>query len=353
MPTRRRTLRRNRRTDALERRVAGGLGALAGGEAGDSARVVVACSGGADSLATLVAVSRTLGAQCVTAAHFDHRLRAASEVAGERALVREVAGLLGVGFVDGRAAREPGSRGEEAAREARYRWLARVCTSAGVEVCVTGHTLDDQAETVLLRLARGTSASGASGMSPKSGWPVSAPGSRSLRLVRPLLDVTRVDVEDYVDALGLPALGLVPAQDPSNASLEYARNRVRLRVVRELRQVNARAVEHLARFAEEQREDDEVLAAVARTWLDQHSRVVAGGVEVDRVALRRAARAVARRAVWLAGRRLGIALEASHIGAILNSAGRSGARVDLPLAYSETRATVLTLRERPSPPGAD
>lgn len=339
-----RPLPRNRRTGAFERRVAQGLGAVL--DAGDGA-VVVACSGGPDSIATLVAVARCLQPERVTAAHFDHRLRAAAEVARERELGREVASLLGAGFAEGRASREPGSRGEEAAREARYRWLARACGNAGARFCITGHTLDDQAETVLLRLARGTSATGVAGMAPESDWPVTARGARNLRLVRPLLGLTRVEVEGYLDALGLQG-----AEDPSNASLRYARNRVRREVMPALRQVNTRAVEHLARFAAAQREDDEVLAAFARTWLDQHSKTLAGGVEIDRAALRSAPPAVARRALWLAGRRLGITMEASHIAAILRSAGRGGTRVDLPLAYSEARATVLTLRARPTPTGA-
>lgn len=312
------------------------------------ARVVIACSGGPDSLATLVAVARALGPERVTAAHFDHRIRPRDEVAAERAVVEDVAARLGVAVARGQASRALANGAEDAARVARYRWLARACQDAGAQVCVTGHTLDDQAETVLLRLARGASATGAAGMAADAEWPVPARGTRGLRVVRPLLGIPRADVEDYLAALGLHA-----AEDPSNISMAYSRNRVRHRVMPELRGVNAQADAHLARFAEMQREDDEVLAALARTWLDQHSRALVGGVEIDRAALRTAPPAVARRAVWLAARRLGVSLEASHIAAILGALGRGGSRVDLPLAYSETRATVLTLRARPSPIGTD
>ncbi len=343
------SLPRNRRTDAFERRVAALLRAL--GVLESSAPVVVACSGGPDSTATLVALARALGAERVTAAHFDHRLRDAREVARERALVAEVAGGLGAAVVTGRAARRPATDSEDAARAARYRWLARACQEAGAPWCVTGHTLDDQAETVLLRLARGAGATGAAGMAAEAEWPVRLAGARSEpapRVVRPLLDVTREEVERYLKALGIQG-----AQDPSNASLDYARNRVRARVLPELRVVNARAAEHLARFAALQREDDEALGALARAWVDQHGRMVAGGMELDRVALRAAPPALARRAVRVACARLGIALEASHIAAILGTLTRRGARVDLPVAYSESGATVLTLRTRPSPPGTD
>src|SRR5690606_37986891 len=141
-----------RRTGAFERRVARALAELGCSTAGGGG-VLVAVSGGADSTATLVAVTRALGAERATAAHFDHRLRSPAEAANDRAAVEAVAAGLGVAVTTGRAPRRPTDHSEAAAREARYRWLARACREAGVTACVTGHTLDDQAETVLLRLA--------------------------------------------------------------------------------------------------------------------------------------------------------------------------------------------------------
>ncbi|MSQ42582.1 MAG: tRNA lysidine(34) synthetase TilS, partial [Dehalococcoidia bacterium] len=205
----------NRRTAAFERPVARALSA----HLPTDAPVIVACSGGPDSTAALVAAARALGAARVTAAHFDHRLRPTVEVAAERAIVERVAAAIGAAFAGGRAPRVPRERDESAAREARYRWLARACAAAGAAACVTGHTQDDQAETVILRLVRGAGSSGAAGMAAAAPWPVApaprAGARRSPLLLRPLLGVPRAAVERYLAALGVAAV-----HDPTNAALE-------------------------------------------------------------------------------------------------------------------------------------
>lgn len=342
----------NRRAGAFERRVRRALGRVE-----DGVRVVVAASGGADSMAALVAVARGLGAGCVTAAHFDHRLRSPDEARHDRETVEGVAARLGVPLVTGRAARRPDDHSEAAAREARYRWLARACREAGATVCVTGHTLDDQAETVLLRLVRGSGALGAAGMREEAPWPVHVRGAGTLRLRRPLLGVTRVEVEAYVRALGLEV-----SEDASNATLDYARNRVRHAVLPALRELNLRAAEHLAAFASSQREDDDALTALARDWLARTGEsetgereagergvgeASAGGVESVSVLLgplRSLPPALQARVVREAARRIGVPLEAAHVQAILGTLGRRGARVDLPDALSRTSRTHLELR---------
>ena len=348
-------LPRNRVTGAFERRVAKALegagiasGVQVEGVGDDRTSVLVATSGGPDSTAALVAVARALGAERVTAAHFDHRLRPTAEVARERAVVDTVAGVLGVPLLAGRAPRRPTDTSEDAAREARYRWLATAARRAGATACITGHTQGDQAETVLLRLARGTAAGGAAGMFAVSRWPVVASGSRSLRLIRPLLGLSRAEVEAY-----LRALGVIAAQDPSNESLDYARNRVRLQAMPALREVNARAVEHLARFAAHQGEDDEELTRQAREWIAVHARITSAGAELDRTALRAAPPAIARRAVRLAANGIGVTLETAHVEAILHSARRNAAQVALPLARSETDGMILRLRLRPQRSAVD
>ena len=313
--------------------------------------MLVAASGGADSTATLIAVTRVLGRERVTAAHFDHRLRTPVEATRDFDAVRDVAQRLDVLVAAGRASRrpaEPGERSEAAAREARYRWLARACRQAGAEVCVTGHTLDDQAETVLLRLARGAGALGAAGMRSESGWPVSARGSRGLQVVRPLLGVTRAEVEAY-----LAALGVEPSWDASNETLDYARNRVRLEVMPVLRAINERASEHLAAFADAQREDDRALTSEAHAWVEAHANVGRGVVTISRRELRALPSAVAVRVLREASQRLGVHLESAHLQAILGSLEKSGRSVDLPLARSLTSGSLLELRTRPSPSGTD
>jgi tRNA(Ile)-lysidine synthase len=301
------------------------------------APLLVACSGGPDSLATLIAVARSRPGR-VTAAWFDHATRPAVEVTAEGEVVRQAARNLGVGFVEGRASRPP--RGEAAARTARYRWLARAATRAGVAAAVTGHTRDDQAETVLLRLARGTGARGAAGMASDSPWPVAGPGPASLRLLRPLLSLGRADVEAYLEALDVRAV-----RDPSNESREYARNRIRHDVLPRLAEVNSEAAAHLAAFAGRQREDDDALAGWAERWLAEQARPAGGGLVLPRASLVALPRAVRSRVAACAAERAGFRLSEAQQTAIGRHLEQGGvwqvAAVD---GTVEGRGTVVRMR---------
>ena len=316
----------NRRTSTFERRVGRALESALpeGSDAG--APVLVACSGGPDSTAALVAVARARaasGAGPTIAANFDHGLRgnAGSE---EAAFVCALASSVGAGFVRGaRPSRQRASRSEASAREARYRWLARAAREAGASAVVTGHTLDDQAETVILRLTRGTGLAGAAGMSARAPWPVA--GGRGLTVVRPLLDESRLDVERYLEALGVRA-----QLDASNADLEFARNRVRHRVLPELRAVNPRAAQAIARFATLAARDAATLEEQARIELAHIARRLdRDTIALDRRALRALPAAIASRVVRQAAGDLGLALEAEQVERALRAAARRGQALHL------------------------
>ena len=288
-------------------------------------------------MATLIALARTHPG-AVTAAWFDHAMRPQIEVSLEGAVVRRVARDLGIPMVEGRARTTP--HGEAAARTARYRWLARAASKAGVSAVATGHTRDDQAETLLLRLVRGTGARGAAGMAAVAPWPVTASSAAVLRLVRPLLAVSRVEVEAYLEALEVEA-----AHDPSNDSDEYARNRMRHAVLPVLAEVNPEASAHLAAFADREREDDEALTLWARRWLDEHEVATRSSVGVPRKALAALPLAVERRVLGEAAARLGIRLGEAHIEALGRlTRGPGGANLTLAGASAEVRGTVLRLR---------
>ena len=220
---------------------------------------------------------------------------------------------------------------EAASREARYRWLAEAAGAAGAAACVTGHTLDDQAETVLLRLTRGAGLAGAAGMAADAPWPVedAKGGEASLRLLRPLLGVGRDGVGAYLDALGLAEAGLPPRRDPSNDDLAYSRNRVRRRVLPELRALNPEAASALARFADRARRDDEALEAWAAREADALLRVEAGAASIPRRALAALPEAVALRLVRRAASAAGLRVDAGQAASMLAIAARRGARVDL------------------------
>lgn len=180
----------------------------------DVPRLVLAVSGGRDSMVMLDAVARTHRDRVRAVATFDHGTGpAASEAA---TLVEARATALGLPVVRGRA--ERAVHGEAAWRELRWRFLREVA-GAHDALVATAHTRDDQVETVLMRALRGAGARGLAGLY--------APG-----VVRPLLEVSRGDVARYVAEQSLPWV-----EDPSNASRRFLRNRVRLDLLPALEQV--------------------------------------------------------------------------------------------------------------------
>lgn len=247
--------------------------------------VLLAVSGGADSLAMLHAVAR-LGPRLrlrVEVATVDHGLRA--EAGDEAARVEATA--RGLGLTCHRVALQvPAGAGglEAAAREARYAALERVRATNGLSVVATAHTASDQAETLLMRLARGAALGGAGGILE----------ARGDRVVRPLLSVTRAQVEAYVAALGLD-----PVVDPMNADPAFLRTRVRREVVPAYSAAACFDVQPaLARFARYAAEDDAFLAAEARRALE---RCWWPDGTLDRVAVTALAPPIGRRVVaaWL------------------------------------------------------
>lgn len=333
----------NRATGAFERRVARVLDALVPTDQ----PLLVACSGGADSTATVVAVSRARrdGDGAVIAANFDHGLRPAAESELDREAVQSVADRIDRSVLFGAADGSGGPSGtdggpEAAARASRYRWLASACAEAGASFAVTGHTLDDQAETVLLRLTRGAGLTGASAMRPLAPWPVACEGA-SPQVVRPLLELRRGEVRAYVDALGLEAV-----EDPTNDLVSFDRNRIRHRVLPELRAVNANAEAALARFANLARDDDEALEVWARREAEQLVRVGAGTAAIDRKGLLALPRAVASRVLRQAAGRVGLNLAASQVGELAHIARRRGARLSLAGGEAVVEGDELQIRRR-------
>ncbi len=224
-------------------------------------KVTCAVSGGADSLA-LLALAVAAGCE-VTAAHVDHGLRPGS--AQEAAVVRAAADQLGAAFAGFTVQVTLGPNLEARARAARYAVLP--------DGVLTGHTADDQAETVLLNLLRGSGLDGIAAIDPAR---------------RPLLALRRAET-----AAVCARLGWSPVSDPSNADPVHRRNRVRHEVLPLLADVAARdPVPLLARLAQLARDDVAVLDAMAAV-IDP----------TDATALNAAPRPLARRAVraWLTG----------------------------------------------------
>lgn len=304
------------------------------------ARVVVAVSGGVDSLVllhVLVQVREALDLM-LHAATLDHGLRGAAGTQ-DAAYVRDVAAGWGVPVTLERAdvphdAQTHNLGLEEAARRARYAFLARVAHSVGADRVVTGHHRDDQAETVLLNVIRGSGLDGLRGMLPAAPLPDSGPDS-GLLVVRPLLNISRAAIEAYA-----AAHDLAPRTDATNTDPAYRRNRLRHVIMPQLEALNPNLRAALARMAGVLRVDADWLEMVGAAEL---ARVVVSGGAFSTpgvIALDRAAwadlhpgakRYVVRAAVEQAsGARHDLALV--HVEAAIQAADRGavGALVQFP-----------------------
>lgn len=245
------------------------------------APVVVACSGGPDSLALLAVAARVDLAPI--AVHVDHGLRAGG--AAEAAVVAAVANHLGSTWRGVRIDVPEGPNLEARARHARYAALDRVADEVGATAILTGHSADDLAETVLLHLVRGAGTSGLAGIPARRG-----------RVARPLLAVRRADLHAVAAAVA-GAAGVSPVDDPTNEDERFRRNWVRHTVLPMLEAGADRdLVPVLARQARVMAEEAEVLDALADALLED-----AGREEPSVVVLADAPPAIMRRALrrWL------------------------------------------------------
>lgn len=208
---------------------------------GESALVLL--SGGPDSACALDALVRVHRGP-IRALVVDHGLRAGSDREAERAAA--IAEALGVGCAIEQVEVGATASLQDAARVARWEAARRVAATVGATCIVTGHTADDQAETVLFRIARGAGRTGALGMAPRTG-----------DIARPVLCLRASETRHWCQERGL-----APIQDPSNADSRFARVRVRTDALPALERVHAGAGAHLADLAELLRDEAEVLEPI-------------------------------------------------------------------------------------------
>ena len=227
--------------------------------------LIAAVSGGADSSAMLLLLADTSARHGwhIRAAHVDHLIQSESVREMFRFSSRQLADLAGVPYrmveADAPSEAERASGGlEAAARAVRYRTLKQVALDYGAPAIVVAHTRDDQAETVLLHLIRG------SGLDGLSGMPAVRDLGDGVRLGRPLLDVTRAETVAVCEAYGV-----TPAEDPSNDEPAYTRNRVRQSLLPMLESFNPNIAERLAELAKSVGADRELLELVGSQTLEQ------------------------------------------------------------------------------------
>ncbi|MBQ9858216.1 MAG: tRNA lysidine(34) synthetase TilS, partial [Oscillospiraceae bacterium] len=223
-------------------------------------------SGGADSvcmLHILLELSKEHNFT-VCAAHFNHMLRG-EEADRDEAFVKELCTSLGVPFYAGRGnvaafAKEHGKSTEESARIMRYNFLHKTAAETGAAKIATAHNTDDNAETVILNLARGTGLAGLRGIPPVRD-----------NIIRPILCLTREDVENY-----LASKSISYVTDSSNLEDVYSRNKLRHRAMPVLRELNPRFAESIMRTGEIIRQDEEYLSA-------ESDRIIAENAKDNRI----------------------------------------------------------------------
>jgi tRNA(Ile)-lysidine synthase len=215
--------------------------------------VVVGCSGGGDSVALLHLLHRMSPKRRpgLLVAHLDHGMRKGS--AADRTFVERLAEKLAVPFVaDRRAVPELKKKGESpelAARRVRRAFLLEVVKKTGATKLALGHTLDDQAETILMRLTRGAGPSALLGMRAEGPAP----------LVRPLLQIERAELRAWLKRKRLSF-----RDDPSNRDTRFDRNFVRLKILPALRELNPQAARHIVEGMARLRDDVDYLDALSR-----------------------------------------------------------------------------------------
>ena len=309
---------------------------------GTPVRVLCAVSGGLDSMCLLHLLS-TWGREnglAVTAAHFNHRLREAAH--RDEGFVRDwcaahdIPCLCGGGDVRGYAA-ETGKTIEEAGRELRYAFLETARRDSGSDVILTAHHADDNAETLLLNLLRGT------GLQGLTGIPASRDG-----ILRPFLEVTRRELEAYAEENHVPHV-----EDETNQEDDAARNLLRHKVLPVLRELNPRAVENMNRTAELLRQDQRALEMAAGTVLRKAAVTPGERAELPLAVCEGQPKAILNRValgllVSVGGHRKD--LTAGHVASLLALRGMEvGKTLFLPCGLTARRETDTIIIERTAP----
>ncbi len=278
-------------------------------------KIICAVSGGSDSVAMLLGMLQLLkSAPKLIVAHFNHRARG-KDSDWDEDFVRRICSERSLELRVGQSKYARTVLSEEEARRERYRFIAKIIASTGSQGVAVAHTIEDQAETVLLHLARGAGISGAAGMKKRQQLKIA--GDSPLTILRPMLQSTHREAAEF-----LARLSITPRHDASNDDWRrYARNRIRHQVLPQLTKINTKAVEALARFAETAHTQDSFIQSLA-----QNTIATAGDQELntlDRRNLISTHRALASEILIIMHRRVaqpGYHLQQSHIAKMIELA---------------------------------
>ncbi len=253
-------------------------------------RVLVGVSGGPDSV-TLLHVLHSLKKEYslnILVAHLDHKFRG-EESKADRIFCQELAKKYGLEIVFEeidvpKIAEEKGISPEEAARFERYNFFKAAAKERGIKKITVGHTRDDQAETVLMRLIRGAGMKGLGGISPVKEM-------QGFLIIRPLIEISRKEVEEFISGSGLKF-----RKDSSNEKTIFTRNKVRLELIPFLeKEFNANIKEVLANMAENLQIENEFLAKYAKRKFNSVSKIKHSEIYIDLKKFKKQPEAVRKR----------------------------------------------------------
>jgi len=311
----------------------------------EGSRVLVALSGGADSVALLVLLRHVAPGLRLTleAAHLDHGLR--QDSAADAAFVERLCARFNLPLTMERAdvaelARQSKGNLEEVARDVRRRFLLRVAKQRNCDRIAMGHHADDQAETFLLRLLRGSGSTGLAGMRTVNG-----------KIVRPLLAFQRHELVAHLEQEGVPW-----QQDPSNSDTRFARNRIRHELIPLLESFNPQIRDQLAGSCEQFGHDEDFWSSLVAEEFDRCCQRDGARLTLDRIAVMSRPTALASRLVRAALREIRGDLRritANHIASILQliNDGPVQGELSLPGAWVARRYDrVLICRNKPETP---
>ena len=307
-------------------------------------KMLLACSAGIDSTAMLLMMTRCYPKNKIEVAYFDHGTRSKKAHQKEYDFLTEICTNLNVQIHRGVLNKKIKKQSEEVLRLARYQWLSTLCNENSFQYIVTGHHLNDQAETLLFRLTRGTSLDGIQSIQIVSQLNnemiLNKKMNNNIFLLRPLLDFAKNDLKAYLDALGIKAIS-----DPTNNDLSYSRNLIRNKVLPKLEDINPKAIHAIARFALIAQKDDKALLFFANQNYSEIVTEYDTAVKIDIVKLNKLPNAIITRIIILSCRYLNLSINSDQIKHIIDLKDKNRAIYSLSKAEVTTNKKVITIKQ--------
>jgi len=300
-----------------------------------NAPIIVALSGGADSVALLLAL-HSLHIN-LYAAHINHNLRSAA--ISDQNFCIELCKRLDIPIKVYSApvkqyAKSEGISIEEAGRFFRYRYLRQAMEDFAIPTAqiATGHHQNDNAETILLNLARGTGLKGLCGIPPNNG-----------NIIRPLINITRAEIEKYLSYKNQPYV-----TDATNAQNVFTRNRIRNQILPELAKINPRIVQNMSKNAALLRDEENFMAAEAAKIYESVSVASCQSqIVLDTIELEKAHPAIQRRVIYIALQNVGLVnITSTHLHTVLQLLpSKSGKRVCIQNIVAQKQYSAITIQQ--------